>query len=109
MFEVLFSLIFQLIFNPVVLLWTLSVMEGVGLIKLFSLDEVKVAVWEIDNYKCPGPDGIPFGFIKFFWDILKDDVLRFLVEFHRNGKFTKGINSTFIALIPKVRLTVLKG
>jgi len=25
-----------------------------------------------------------------------------LVEFHRNGKLSKGINSTFIALIPKV-------
>jgi len=81
---------------------TLSVMEGVGLIKSFSLEEVKEAVWEIDNYKCPAPDGISFGFIKFFWDILKDDLLNFLVEFHRNGKFTKGINNTFIALIPKV-------
>jgi len=28
--------------------------------------------------------------------------MRFLVEFHHNGKLTKGINSTFIALIPKV-------
>ena len=28
--------------------------------------------------------------------------MRFLVEFHRNGKLAKGINSTFIALIPKV-------
>ena len=26
----------------------------------------------------------------------------FLVKFHRNGKLTKGVNSTFIALIPKV-------
>jgi len=34
--------------------------------------------------------------------MLKDDVMCFLVEFHRNGKLTKGINSTFIALIPKV-------
>jgi hypothetical protein len=34
--------------------------------------------------------------------MLKDDVMRFLVEFHRNGRLTKGINSTFIALIPKV-------
>jgi len=29
--------------------------------------------------------------------------MTFLVEFHRNGKLSKGINSTFIALIPKVQ------
>jgi len=28
--------------------------------------------------------------------------MRFLVEFHYNGKLTKWLNSTFIALIPKV-------
>jgi len=28
--------------------------------------------------------------------------MRFLTEFHCNGKLTKGINATFIALIPKV-------
>lgn len=39
---------------------------------------------------------------KNFWDILQDDFFRFMVEFHRNGKLTKGLNSTFIALIPKV-------
>jgi len=59
-------------------------------------------VWDCDNFKCPGPDGICFGFIKDFWDILKVDVLRFFVEFYRNGKLVKGINSTFISLIPKV-------
>jgi hypothetical protein len=47
-------------------------------------------------------DGISFGFIKEFWDLLQDDLMRFMVEFHQNGKLTKGINSTFIALIPKV-------
>jgi len=51
-----------------------------------------------------GPDGITFGFIKDFWDILRDDVIRFLVEFHRNGRLAKGISSTFIALIPKVEI-----
>jgi len=28
--------------------------------------------------------------------------MRFATEFHQNGKLLKGINSTFIALIPKV-------
>ncbi|MCI34932.1 cysteine-rich receptor-like protein kinase, partial [Trifolium medium] len=50
----------------------------------------------------PGPDGINFGFIKDFWAELRGDVMRFISEFHRNGKLTKGLNSTFIALIPKI-------
>jgi len=39
--------------------------------------EVKAAVWDCDNFKCPGPDEITFGFIKDFWDILKEDMMRF--------------------------------
>jgi len=81
---------------------SLAFREGATLVKPFSLDEVKVAVWDCENFKCPGPDGINFGYIKDFWDIMKDDVMRFLVEFHRNGKLAKGINNTSIALIPKV-------
>jgi hypothetical protein len=76
--------------------------ESTNLIRPFSLDEVKQAVWDRDNYKSPGPDGISFDFIKEFWPELKDEFMRFLSEFHRNGKLTKGINSTFIALILKV-------
>jgi hypothetical protein len=64
--------------------------------------EVKAAVWDCDSFKSPGPDGINFGFFKDFWVELKGDVMRFVSEFHWNGKLTKGINSTFIALIPKV-------
>ena len=66
------------------------------------MEEVKAEVWDCDSFKCPGPDGISFGFIKKNWDILRDDLMRFLHEFHRNGRLAKGINSTFIALIPKV-------
>jgi hypothetical protein len=32
---------------------------------------------------------------------MKDDFMRFVTEFLRNGKLLKGINSTFITLIPK--------
>jgi len=80
----------------------LSYGEAVNLIKPFSLEEVKQAVWDCDSFKSPGPDGISFYFIKKNWELVKDDFMRFLVDFHRNGKLSKGINSTFIALIPKV-------
>jgi len=76
--------------------------EGSSLVKPFSMEEVKDPVWDCDNFKCPGPDRVTFGFIKDFWNILCGDIVCYLVEFHRNGRWTKGINSTFIALIPKV-------
>jgi hypothetical protein len=68
----------------------------------FEEDEVKQAVWECDNFKSPGPDGINFGFIKEFWVDIKGDFMRFLLEFDSNGRLVKGSNCTFIVLIPKV-------
>ncbi|PNX60241.1 cysteine-rich receptor-like protein kinase, partial [Trifolium pratense] len=79
----------------------LNQVEVGGLIKPFSEAEVKQAVWDCDSYKSSGPDGINFGFIKDFWVELRGDVMRFLIDFHRNGRLSKGINATFIALIPK--------
>ena len=81
---------------------TLSFNDGSSLVKPFTLEKVRAAVWDCDSFKCPGPDGITLGFVKEFWDIMQVDVMRFLMEFHRNGRLAKGINSTFIALIPKV-------
>jgi hypothetical protein len=78
------------------------VVEGGGLIKPFLVDEVKDVVWDCDSFKSPGPDGVNFGFIKEFRGELKNDIMRFVTEFHRNWKLAKGINSTFIVLIPKV-------
>ncbi|GAU36101.1 hypothetical protein TSUD_277120 [Trifolium subterraneum] len=80
----------------------LNQLECSSLTKPFSEAEVKSAVWDCDSYKSPGPDGVNFGFIKDFWVELRGDVMRFIAEFHRNGKLTKGLNSTFIALIPKI-------
>jgi len=81
---------------------TLSITEGGSLVKPFIVKEVKGAVWDCDNYKSHGPDGINFGFLKKFWLDMKDDITRFITEFHRNGKLAKGINSTFMLLFLKV-------
>ena len=59
-------------------------------------------IWDCDNYKSSGPDGVSFGFIKQFWLDMKGYFMRFITDFHRNGKLVKGINSMFIALIPKI-------
>ena len=80
----------------------LSYVEGSSLIKPFSEGKVKAAVWDCDSFKSSGPDGVNFGFIKEFWEDIKGDVMRFISNFHRNGKLRRGINTTFIALIPKV-------
>jgi hypothetical protein len=81
---------------------TLSVGDRSSLTKPFSEAEVRAAIWDCDSFKSPGPDGINFGFYKDFWEELKGDVMRFVSEFHRNGRLSKGLNSTFIALIPKL-------
>jgi len=80
----------------------LSRVEAANLTQPFTCEEVKRAVWDCDSFKSLGPNGVSFGFLKDFWDLLQVDFMRFLVEFHRNGKLTKGLNSTFITLIPKV-------
>jgi hypothetical protein len=61
----------------------LSQTECGSLTKPFSTVEVKVAVWD-------------------FWEDLQGNVMCFISKFHWNCKLAKGIDSTFIALIPKI-------
>jgi hypothetical protein len=79
----------------------LYVAERGDLISPFSEMEVKAAVLDCDSFRSSRPDGINFGFFKDFWMELKGDVMRFISEIHHNDKLTKGLNSTFVALIPK--------
>ncbi|XP_057444081.1 uncharacterized protein LOC130736256 [Lotus japonicus] len=72
------------------------------LIAPFDIEEIREAVWDCDGDKSPRPDGYNFKFIKSFWHILKDDFLRMLQEFHAHGKWPRGTNTLFIALISKV-------
>ena len=73
------------------------------LVTHFHEEEIRSAVWECGSEKSPGPDGLNFKFIKQFWEVLKPDISRFITEFHVNGVFLRGTNTSFIALIPKVK------
>lgn len=63
-------------------------------------------VWDVlrccDGNKSPGPDGFNLLSIKKCWDFMKGGIMEFMNEFHRRAKLPKGINSSFITLIPKV-------
>ncbi|KAK0595713.1 hypothetical protein LWI29_009285 [Acer saccharum] len=79
----------------------ISVVDSQWLEEKFSLDEVKEALASCDGNKAPGPDGFNIGFVKANWEVIEDDFLKFLEEFHRDGPVVKEINRSFIALIPK--------
>ncbi|GKV27959.1 hypothetical protein SLEP1_g37069 [Rubroshorea leprosula] len=66
-----------------------------------SVEEVKQAVWECGGDKSPGPDGFSFHLIRTCWRVIEKDIVDFVQEFSKNGKLVKGLNSSFIVLVPK--------
>ena len=81
---------------------TIDVQQNVMLVERFQEEEIRRAVWSCGSDKSPGPNGLNFKFIKQFWEVIKPDFLRFFDEFHVNEVFPRGLNASFIALIPKV-------
>nr|GEY80979.1 RNA-directed DNA polymerase, eukaryota [Tanacetum cinerariifolium] len=66
-----------------------------------SRDEVRNAVWGCGENKSPGPDGYLFDFFRKFWDTLGSDFCEAVEWFCDHSSFSKGCNSSFIALILK--------
>lgn len=66
-----------------------------------SEDEIWRAVKGCDSKKEPRPDGFNFGFIKKYWGILKDDMVKAVQYFWESGFISKGCNSSFLTFIPK--------
>ncbi|GJZ00209.1 hypothetical protein Tco_0517638 [Tanacetum coccineum] len=67
-----------------------------------SHDEIRLAVWDCGVNKSPGPDGFTFEFFRKFWKVIGPDFCEAVEHFFKQGSFSKGCNSSFIALIPKV-------
>lgn len=67
----------------------------------FLEDEIKEAIWSCNSDKSPGPDGFSFNFIKSKWNLLKSKIGQMMADFHQFGRNVKGMNPSFIVLIPK--------
>ncbi|KAL9675269.1 hypothetical protein QQ045_003471 [Rhodiola kirilowii] len=64
--------------------------------------EIMNILKDCDGNKAPSLDGFNVNFYKKIWGIVNEEVKGFIREFCENGRLSKGINKTFVALIPKI-------
>ena len=65
-------------------------------------EEIREVFWSLKNGKAPGPDGYSVGFFKGAWDVVGQEVVAAIKSFFSSGELLKEINSTTIALVPKI-------
>ncbi|KAL0346366.1 UNVERIFIED_CONTAM: hypothetical protein Scaly_1652600 [Sesamum calycinum] len=66
--------------------------------------EIKEALFDIDEESAPGLDGYTSAFFEATWPVVGQAISEVIGEFFRTGKLLKQINTTLLALIPKVNL-----
>ncbi|KAL8525193.1 hypothetical protein ACS0TY_014713 [Phlomoides rotata] len=66
----------------------ISTEDNAMLTTTFSIEEVKAAVFECDSSESPGPDDFNFGFLKQFWELLEEEIMKMVQDFHSFGKIT---------------------
>lgn len=72
--------------------------------ELFILDEAITeaeVLRECRGGKASGPDGLPIEFYRFFWQIIKADIMDMLREFAKGNINLRCLNKVAITLIPK--------
>ncbi|EOY08984.1 Uncharacterized protein TCM_024321 [Theobroma cacao] len=85
----------------------LSKLEGHTVVVL-EIPFIESEIWEVinscDGIKASEPDGFNFCFVKRQWSTIKENVMNFVIEFETIGSMAKGVNASFITLIPKCEI-----
>ena len=76
--------------------------ENEVLVAPFSEEEVKMAIFDMEHNKAPGPDGFPIEFYQFFWDVVKQDLMSLFYEFYMGRLHIHSLNFVVITLLPKI-------
>ncbi|XP_071688766.1 uncharacterized protein [Rutidosis leptorrhynchoides] len=79
-----------------------SAVQATNMIRPVSANEVKRAIFDVDNHKSPGPDGFTSEFFKSSREIVGDEITLAMQDFFKNGQLLTTLNHIVMALIPKV-------
>lgn len=71
------------------------------LIDHVSLVEIEDALKSIEDLKFPGVDEYNSKFFKASWNIVKNDVVRVVIDFFEKGIMDKRWNKILVTLLPK--------
>jgi hypothetical protein len=74
-----------------------------------NMGELKEVLTLFKKDKSPGPDGWTIEFFIHFFDLVGEDLLEMVEESRSRGFIVGSLNSTFLALIPKVNKPVTFG
>jgi len=76
--------------------------DNACLIRPFSEEEIKNALFQMEKNKAAGPDSMPIDFFQHCWEIVKTDITQLFDEFHRGTLDVSRLNYGIITLIPKI-------
>ena len=76
--------------------------EANSILLPFTPVDVKQAVFDIAEDKASGPDRYSSSFFKAAWRIVGQEVTEAVLDFFNTGRLLKQINTTLLAVIPKV-------
>jgi len=73
------------------------------LLSPYSMEEVKIALFQMFPTKAPRPDGFPAHFFQHHWEVCGDEGTEVVLRMLRREDDPAAINNTSIVLIPKVK------
>ena len=72
-----------------------------NLVRPYTVEEVRIALFQMHPSKAPGLDGMSPFFFQRFWHIVGHDVIEAVLSCLHSGRYLHKMNYTYIILIPK--------
>ncbi|GJS78622.1 RNA-directed DNA polymerase, eukaryota, reverse transcriptase zinc-binding domain protein [Tanacetum coccineum] len=73
------------------------------MVRPVSYEEIKAALFSMEDDKALGPDGFSSKFFKASWSVVGSEFTQAIMDYFSNGNLLKEINSIIIALVPKIK------